>query len=240
MKDSTINVLVSVPVYNNTKTVNTVIEKCLKAGFSVLAVNDGSTDGTSQSLSKLTVPRIDFPSNRGKGAAIKAAGKWAYDNGYTHVITIDADGQHHPEDLPLFVKAIAENPRSLIIGERHFTDVSIPEISKFGRKFSNFWILVTSGHKVGDSQSGFRAYPVEVLTGIRTRAVRYNYEMEVLVRSFWAGVSVNAVPINVHYSDETKAGSSFRPVVDNARITITFTRMFFRRLIPVPHRKLFT
>jgi glycosyltransferase involved in cell wall biosynthesis len=232
-------ILVAVPVYNNARTVSTVAAGCAALGFQVLVVNDGSTDGTAASLEGLSVNRIDFPLNRGKGAAIKAAGAWAAENGFTHVVTIDADGQHHPEDLPLFAAELARSPRSLVIGERHFDHDSVPGISKFGRKFSNFWIRATSGRSVGDSQSGFRGYPVEVLTRIRTRAVRYNFEMEILVRSIWAGVSIGAVPIRVHYSEETKAGSSFRPFVDNARISLSFTRMFFRRLLPIPHRKLF-
>lgn len=230
--------LIVIPTYNNGTTLPDVVRGALDTGLDVLVVDDGSTDDGPGLLSELPATVIGYGENRGKGAAILEAGRWAAEHHYTHVITIDADGQHDPGEVGVFLDAIRADPAALVLGKRDFDSPDVPDSSKFGRNFSNFWVKITSGQNVSDSQSGYRAYPVEILTRIRCRSKRYNFEVEILVRAIWAGFPVSSVGISVVYSDETRAGSHFDPWRDNIRISLTYARLFLRHVAPVPHKKL--
>lgn len=234
-----LKVLIVIPTYNNRNTLRTVVEESIVTGLDVLVVNDGSTDGALELVQGMNVSRIDFTENRGKGQAIKTAADWADQNKYSHIITIDADGQHIPGEALKFVKKIEENPQSIILGVRNFEATNTPGSSQFGRKFSNFWVKVSTGLSVKDSQSGFRAYPVEALKMIKCYSKRYNYEVEILVKGAWAGLAIQSVDITVHYTDETISASHFRPFLDNARISMTYTYLVTRNLFPWPHKILF-
>ena len=233
-----INVLIVIPTFNNLKTLRNVTENALSTGLKVLVVNDGSTDGGPETLAGLSVSRLDFTVNRGKGSAILSAAEWAETNGFTHIITVDADGQHNPADATRLLDLIRENPWTIIVGTRQFRDM-VPFSSRFGRKFSNMWVWITTGWRVPDSQSGFRAYPVAALRKVRCRGRRYNFEVEILVRGIWAGLSIAQTDIPVHYSAETIKASHFDPLRDNAWISWTYTRLVLRNFLPWPHKVLF-
>ncbi len=237
--DQPISVLLVIPTYNNHNTLRSVVEDSLKTGLKILVVNDGSTDGGPDTIADLNVERLNLPKNKGKGIAIQAAARWAYENDFTHIITMDADGQHSASDVPKFVEKINENPLSIVLGARDFNSTDTPESSKFGCKFSNFWVRVSTGVSVSDSQSGFRAYPVDALQRLRCLSRRYNYEVEILVKCIWAGLAVQSVNIAVNYNPETIKASHFRPFVDNARISLTYTYLVTRNLFPLPHRILY-
>lgn len=234
-----IRILIVIPTYNNRPTLRKVVEDSIETGLPVLVINDGSTDGGTETLGSLPISLIDLPENRGKGAAIRVAAEWAEQNDYSHIITIDADGQHVPQDALKFVKKVKENPLSIVIGNRDFSRTNTPGSRQFGRKFSNFWVRVTSGISVPDSQSGFRAYPVGAIRKIKCFAKRYNYEVEILVRGIWASLSIQSVDIAVHYTDDTLKASHFRPFLDNARISLAYTYLVIRNFIPLPRKILF-
>ncbi len=229
--------IVAVPVFNNARTVSAVVRGIMDLGLPVLVINDGSTDGTSLSLGDLPVSRIDFPRNRGKGVVIRAAFRWAKKNNFSHLITIDADGQHDPRDIPRFIEKIRAFPDRLIIGKRHF-DIDVPGKSRFGRAWSNLWTRIVSGKKTPDSQSGFRAYPVAPLAGMTFHGRRYEFEVEVLARAAWAGLEFDWVDVSVRYFQGQERVSHFRPLQDNLRISVIYALLVLRRLLPVPHRKL--
>ncbi len=231
-----IKALIMIPTFNNRSTLREVVEGALRVGPDVLVVNDGSTDGGPHTLAGLAVQRIDFLENRGKGAAIVAAAQWAYDHGFTHVITIDADGQHDPAESSLFIERIRRNPDALIVGRRDLSGADVPRSSRFGRAFSNFWTRIACGVGHTDSQSGFRAYPVGTLCELKCRARRYDFEVEILVRSAWAGVSLDAVDISVRYDEQTRRGSHFDMWWDNVRTSCTYTRLVTRNFMPWPHK----
>jgi len=234
-----VRVLIVIPTFNNVTTLRDVTERVRQTGPDVLVVDDGSTDGTPDVLNGLAVQHIRHEQNLGKGAAIVSGARWAEAQGYSHLITIDADGQHDPADIPAFAEAIKRHPLSIIVGVRNFEGTDTPDSSVFGRKFSNFWVRVSSGASVADSQSGFRAYPVEALQRIKCRALRYNFEVEILVRAVWAGLTIESLPVSVAYSQATIQASHFRPFVDNARISLTYTRLVLRNFFPWPHKILF-
>lgn len=234
-----IRLLIVIPTYNNKPTLRQVVERGLETGLDVLVVNDGSTDGGPDTLRDLNIARLDLAENKGKGVAIQEAAQWAEQNKYTHIITLDADGQHLPEEAFKFINKIRENPLSIVIGTRNFERTATPGSSKFGRKFSNFWVKVSTGVTVRDSQSGYRAYPIEALRRIHCFSRRYNYEVEILVKGVWAGLQIQEVEITVHYTAQTIQASHFRPFLDNARISMTYTYLVTRNLFPWPHKTLF-
>ena len=233
-----IRILLAIPTFNNRETLRGVVQRAMGTGLPVLVVNDGSTDGGPEALEGLPVDRIDFPENRGKGAAIVAAGRWAEAGGFTHVITLDADGQHDPAEVHRFEQRIRQRPRAIIIGKRDMSGAQVPGSSRFGRRFSNFWLKIACGMSHPDSQSGFRAYPVAILRQVRCSGRRFDFEIEILVRSVWAGAALDAVDISVHYDEQTRRTSHFAPWRDNARISWLYTRLVARNLTPWPHKVL--
>ena len=234
--NKSIAVAVAVPVFNNERTVANVVRGAMATGLPVLVIDDGSTDGSSKALAGLPVSRIDFPVNRGKGMAIRAALQWAKENQFSHLITIDADGQHDPQDIPRFIERIRESPSRVIIGKRHF-DTDVPGKSRFGRAWSNLWTRIVSGKTTPDSQSGFRAYPAGLLAGMNFLDRRYEFEVEVLARAAWAGLEFDWVDVSVRYFQGLERVSHFKPLRDNFRISIIYSLLVFRRLLPIPHRK---
>lgn len=232
------DILVVIPLYNHAGTVRDVVARVLALHPHVLVVDDGSTDAGTTVLDGLDVRVIRQEQNRGKGVALKTAFYEAQKLGFSHIITLDADGQHYPENLPEFIAAIAAHPYGIIVGKRDFEQVMIPGSSRFGRKFSNFWLRVQTGISLGDSQSGYRAYPVNIVLGLPLYEKHYSFEVEVLVRAAWAGVKLHDVDIEVFYPSAEERISHFRGFMDNLRLTLLNTKLTLRSVAPWPHRKL--
>ena len=235
--EENIKAFVVVPVYNHSETLRQVVESVLQQHPLVLVVDDGSTDGGAETLADLPVELLRHPHNQGKGAALRSAAEWGIRLGLTHMISIDADGQHDPEDLPQFLTAIHKSPQALIVGHRDFAQESIPDLSRFGRQFSNFWLRLQTGSQLKDTQSGFRAYPLFIFQQLSFWTRRYNFEIEVLVRSAWAGVELEDIDISVYYPPEEERVSHFRSFMDNWRLTLLNTHLTLRSIVPWPHRK---
>ena len=228
-----------VPVYNNGGTVKDVALGCRKQLEHVLVVDDGSTDvDVSALFADTDIEVLTHSENRGKGAALLSALDYLQKRSGQWMICVDADGQHNPDDLPLFFPIIGKNPSSIVVGARDFSVPNVPGGSKFGRKFSNFWIKLESGISVSDSQSGFRAYPVELLSKMKLRGSRYDFEVEVLAKAVWYGLGIEDIPISVHYPPKDERISHFDQWTDNVRLTGRHTLLVSRRLLPWPHKKL--
>ena len=228
-----------IPVYNNGNTVEQVAMDCLEYVPNVLVVDDGSTDANIEEMFRSTgVKVMSHSANRGKGEAVRAGLQYVRDNGGRYMITIDADGQHFPQDLEKFIPGIKKNDPAIIIGKRNFSSEPVPKKSRFGRAFSNFWIRLETGIALSDTQSGFRAYPVKEISQIRTRGRHYDFEAEILARAAWAGLDLREIEVGVNYPPGRKRITHFRPFLDNLRISLTHTRLAGRRLVPWPHRKL--
>lgn len=231
-------ILVAVPLYNHSATVRDVVQRCLKQHQHVVVVDDGSSDDGAHNVADLTVIVLSHEVNRGKGQAILTAADYARDHGFSHLITIDADAQHHPEDLPLFFAAIEAEPLAIYVGLRDFDSANVPNSSRFGRQFSNFWLRVETGCKLGDVQSGYRAYPVQVLDHLTFTDQRYSFEVEVLVKASWAGVPLYDVPIQVYYAPGCERISHFDKLRDNMRLAWLNNRLCLRSIAPWPHKRL--
>jgi hypothetical protein len=138
--------------------------------------------------------------------------------------------------LPRFLSRISLD--AILIGSRDEIVGIMPRSSRFGREFSDLWICIETGAAVRDSQSGFRAYPVRHVLNLRLNSRHYNLEMEIITRAVWAGLHVESVPIRVWYPDRSERISSFRPFLDNFRISLLHARLVLRTLLPIRHRRL--
>ncbi|WP_417888521.1 DUF2062 domain-containing protein [Xanthomarina gelatinilytica] len=228
-KITDLGVCVIIPTYNNQHTLKRVINGVLELTNNLIVVNDGSTDTTSSILKAYpNIQQVHFPENKGKGVALREGFKHAISLGYKFAITIDSDGQHFPNDIPHFINELEQNQAKdiLIIGARNMSHESVPGKSSFGNKFSNFWFWVETGIKLQDTQSGFRLYPLNVLKKLNFYTTKFEFEIEVIVKTAWKDVEVKNIPIQVLY-DESERVSHFRPFKDFTRISILNTWLVF-------------
>jgi glycosyltransferase involved in cell wall biosynthesis len=226
-----------IPAYNHGAQVRKVVEKCLQLRLPVVVVDDGSTDSTFDVLASLSgVTVIRHKQNQGKGAslltgfaAVLRFADWA--------ITIDADGQHDPEDIISLTQAVPVGQRPLVIGKREdMGHKNVPWTSRWGRRFANFWVWTSCGRWLSDSQSGFRIYPLPETIFLKTKAKRFQFEVEVLVRAVWSGIPIIETPVHAIYDPPEERISHFRPWLDFWRNTKTFARLVATRVL-VPTRR---
>lgn len=208
-----------IPTYNNGGTVAEVVRRVLQQGLPVIVVDDGSTDGTQDALKGLDIKILRHSQNRGKGIALRTGLEEARRLGYRHALTIDADGQHDPSDIPALVAAAA--PRTLVVGSRNIAAEGMSSGSTFANRFSNFWFTIQTAHKLPDTQTGFRIYPLEDLPSLKLLTARYEAELTLLVFSAWKGLKLVPVPVKVYYPEDRV--SHFRPFADFFRISVLNT-----------------
>jgi glycosyltransferase involved in cell wall biosynthesis len=215
---------VIIPTYNNAATLTDVITDVLQYSNNIIVVNDGSTDNTEAIAKSFSqVQLISYSNNVGKGWALRKAFTYAVEHNYKFAITIDSDGQHFAKDLPTFIDKLEVVQDAIIIGSRNMDQATVPGKSSFGNKFSNFWFKVETGITSPDTQSGFRAYPLELLKDIYFFTKKYEFEIEVLVRAVWKGVKIESIPVTVYYAPKEVRVSHFRPFKDFTRISILNT-----------------
>jgi glycosyltransferase involved in cell wall biosynthesis len=227
------HIAVCIPTYNNAATISDVVTGVLKHCRMIVVVDDGSTDATHKILNTFpSITVIRFARNRGKGNALKAGIDQAAVMGATHVITLDGDGQHIPDDLALFIDKIKSDTETLWIGNRIIPSggVEPPARSRLGRKIGNFWYHFNTGISLHDTQCGFRAYPLALTRGLDIKGHRYEYEQDALIKAAWNGVAVREVDIHLNYQDENIRISHFRPVRDFFRISAINSRAAFLRV----------
>jgi len=235
-----IRILCVIPVYNQSRTLVSVVRGCCAKMESVLVVDDGSTDADlSTLLAGERVTLLRHACNMGKGSALRTAFTHAHEQGFSHVITLDADGQHDPEDLPLFIQAIHQKPESFVLGVRDFSVPNVPRSSQFGRSFSNFWVTLETGVTCADTQCGYRAYPLNYLSQLTFIRKRYDFEIEVLVRGLWGGLPVVEVPVRTFYPPQEERVTHFHKGLDNLRLSHTHALFVLRRLLPIPFKRWF-
>jgi uncharacterized protein (DUF2062 family) len=219
-----VNACIVIPCFDNAATVAGVA-RAARAHCPVLVVDDGSAVPVGQ-LPDCMVIRLER--NSGKGAALRAGFKKVFELGFTHAITMDADGQHFAEDLPKFLATAQAQPEALSVGVRDFYLTGCPTHRRRSNAVSTFWFRVETGVRLGDTQCGFRCYPVALTQRIKTRSGRYAFELEFLVRASWAGTAIVALPVKCTYAPEQMRQSHFRPVRDLAHITIMNVGLVFQ------------
>jgi glycosyltransferase involved in cell wall biosynthesis len=210
--------LVIVPTYNNPKTIVAVAFDIVSHGYTAFIVDDGS-DIIIESLfkedEKQDVLFVRHETNQGKGQAIISGLHKAKELGYTHALSMDGDGQHLASQAEKLFSVYEEN--SILIGARNFNLDDVPNGSKFGRWFSNFWACWDTGYEITDSLSGYRIYPISILN-LDIKTTRFDWEMEVLVRHADAGRVIEEVDIECYYPSAEDRVSHFKKFEDTAAI----------------------
>lgn len=235
-----LNVCVLIPTYNNGGTLKGVLDSVLEYTDHIIVVNDGATDNTSELLSEYPQVRlVRYEKNVGKGWALRQGFKKALEDGFDYAISIDSDGQHFAEDLPKFLDKLEAEPGSLNVGARNMDQSSVPGKSSFGHKFSNFWFWAETGVRLPDTQSGYRLYPIRRMKDIRFITRKFEFEIEVLVRSSWRGIPMTSVPVRVFYAERGKRISHFRPFKDFTRISVLNTVLVLIALLYIKPRDFF-
>jgi glycosyltransferase involved in cell wall biosynthesis len=218
-------ICVAIPAYNCEKTIEEVVNSVLDYTSDLIVVNDGAFDNTLNILKKFgdAITLISYEVNKGKGYALKQAFNKAVSLGYDYVLTLDSDGQHLAEDIPVFLNAVEKNKDSLLIGSRSFEHPNMPQGNVFANKFSNFWFTLQTACKLPDTQTGYRLYPLRSMNKMRPFTKRYESELELLVRMAWRNIKIIPVCINVHYPPHEERISHFRPKKDFFRISMLNT-----------------
>ncbi len=214
--------LVLIPACNAGRYLDDLIPRCRRfvADEHLLVVNDGSTDDTLERLKRHRVNYISYPDNRGKGAALRAGYRYALARGYRSVVTLDADLQHLPEELPRFFAQ--DNGRRIVLGTRHMDPKVMPWDRRLTNNLTSLIISVFSAQRVRDSQSGYRLIPTAVLRAIPLVAAGYDFESELLFKAGALGCEIVETPISTVYEGSP---SFINPVADTGR----FIRQIWRR-----------
>jgi len=220
-----------IPVYNSENHIADVIQSVLQYADNLIVVNDGSTDGTLKKIEETrhttSLQIVTYEKNRGKGYALQQGFRRALELGFTHAITLDADGQHLASDIPVLEQKAKENPTALIVGSRKFDNPNMPQGNVFANKFSNFWFKLQTAKNLPDTQTGFRVYPLLKMGKMRLFTSRYEAELEMLVCSAWRGIPLIPQPINVYYPPISERLSHFRGGKDFFRISVLNTILCF-------------
>lgn len=233
--------LVIIPVFDHERAIGAMVEGVLKAGTDCLLVDDGSGAACARVLDALTLahaPRVRLlrlERNQGKGGAVLAGFREADRLGVSHVLQIDADGQHDPRDIPRFAAASRAHPGAIICGIPEY-DASVPKGRLYGRYLTHVWVWInTLSFTIRDSMCGFRVYPlapVMALIDQETIGRRMDFDIEIIVRLFWRGVQVQSLPTRVTYPSD--GISHFDVWRDNVRISRMHARLFFGMLRRLP------
>jgi len=234
-------ICVVIPVYNHGLTVQSVVRGA-KAAWPVIVVNDGSTDATPALLAaERDVTVVTLPGNQGKAAALRAGFARAEEGGFTHAITLDADGQHSTRALADFSAACRRQPEAFIIGVRNLRKAGAPFARRASNQLSTFWFKFETGVRLADTQCGFRCYPLAALRSLRVTSGRYAYELEIMVKAAWAGVPLVAQAVEADYAAATSRLSHFRPWRDMAGISWLHSKLSIQAFfVPAVLRRLAT
>ena len=215
-----------IPALNAERTIARVVVDARRELEPVLVIDDGSTDATSAVARSVGATVLRHDVNRGKGAALKTGFAWALEHGFDGVITLDADGQHLPGEIPKFIAEREASGADLIVGGRaHLFEGMLPR-RRNANRFSAWSISIAAGVRVTDSQSGFRYYSAKLLRAIELRTDGFDMESEVIVRAGRNGFAVVTIPIDLGFVDGI-ATSHYKPLKDTLRIVWTVARARF-------------
>lgn len=222
--------LIVIPAYNAARTLGDVVKSCINIINNILVVDDGSRDDTAAVARSAGAEVVSHAHNRGKGAALKTGFAWAIEHGFDAVITLDADGQHLPREIPKFLACREATHADLIIGGRSHLFAQMLPRRRMANRFSAWTIAKASKTGITDSQSGFRLYSANLLRNVRLHTDGFDMESEVIVHAGRRGFKVITTPIDLGFVDGLST-SHYKPLKDTLRIawTVTRARLFWRR-----------
>lgn len=230
---------VVIPVYNHPHKIHDTVAALNALGLPVLMVDDGSEPVCAQLLDEIArtfthVYLLRHSCNQGKGAAVCNGLTWAFAEGYSHALQIDADGQHNVNDVPQFIAAAQSHPERVISGDRIY--INAPKSRMRARRITDVWVWInTLSLEIKDSMCGYRLYPLSQVMPILKRypiGKRMSFDTDILVKLVWSGCRVSHIPTQVVYADSIP--SHFHVVKDNVRISWMHTQHFFGMLVRLP------
>ncbi|MBN2073324.1 MAG: glycosyltransferase family 2 protein [Actinobacteria bacterium] len=224
-------IAILIPAYNEEKHIGGVIRSCLEHGMDIIIVDDGSTDNTAGTVnsimpdnSNVKIILVKHERNSGKGQALITGFNYAVTHGYKGVITLDADGQHDPEEIKIFLENIERRAPDVIIGNRLGDTGKMPFIRLATNVFTSWVISRIAGKRISDVQSGFRYFNKEVLHKIKLETKNFDTEPEIILKACWLNFDIINIPISTIYHRD------FVSHVDPVKDTIKFFKLIFRSL----------
>ena len=215
---------VVLPAFNEGNHIGEVIREILKQPVEVLVVDDGSGDDTVLIARAAGATVVEHSLNAGKGAALETGFNHAMQHGYDALITMDADGQHDPQDIARFIDAFERTGISVLIGNRMSDTRSMPVIRKMTNRFMSWLLGRHMRQYIPDTQNGFRLYQSDILPMVRSKAKGFAAESEVLLKLDAIGIRMDSIPVATVYGTEH---SKIRPIKDSVR----FFKMLLKYLI---------
>jgi glycosyltransferase involved in cell wall biosynthesis len=224
-----------IPVHNAEATIGEVIDKTQTYIERVIVVNDGSTDKTGRIASQRAVEFLNNPIQRGKGFALRLGFEYALRNGCQAIVTLDADGQHDPADIPKFLQAHEKDSSAILVGSRMGEAEKFPRSRYYSNRAGVFFISRVLGQYLEDTQCGFRLYPASVIRPMKITTSHFQTETEILIRATRQGTRIVSVPIkniywNGHPTNDKVPKSNFRPFVDTLYICLIVLKGYLRIL----------
>ncbi|MCW5892391.1 MAG: glycosyltransferase family 2 protein [bacterium] len=207
-----------VPAFDAAGSIADVVRGAAEVLTPVVVVDDGSADDTAARAQAAGAVVVRQPVNRGKGAALVVGLRYMAEHGITHALTLDADGQHLPSQLPVLLAASAAAPDAIVVGVRKKEGHTIRGINRFGNRVADTLMRRIAGRPLPDTQSGFRVYPVASTLALGTEGTRYEFETEVLLRAARAAMPLVGIPVEVFYPPVDERISHYRPWRDTLRI----------------------
>ncbi len=220
------NVCILIPAYNAQETLGSVLKRIESLKIDAIVVNDGSSDGTGEVASASGAQLLEHPVNLGKGAALKTGFQYILQKGYQVMITLDADGQHDPSEIPLLLKIFRNVKPDILIASRAAEFTKMTFLRRFWNRLGVKAVARLCHSDITDSQSGFRLIRTDILREIDLSTSRFETELELLIKACKKGFSVLSIPIPTGRVDGTSS-SHFRPMVDTWLVCKVFLRGLF-------------